>query len=155
MLEVCSRSSKKNRRTKRVTKIITKPTRVNCRSFNDFVERYSQTITHYMVNKEDSPTLTLKEGEEPVQLIDEKELTEVKFVSDKEEAMKNTPGNISIYNNNSNRWSLIDGANVTIGVTSFTRTMLESQDEIDGEEDKKEKFAKGLAKLLKNLYKDK
>ena len=64
-----------------IAKLIEEPKIVLCSSFNDFVERFTKTLSYFWVDKTKSPTLKWKNEHEPIPfLIDETELSIVHYV---------------------------------------------------------------------------
>ena len=107
----------------KVAQLITTPTVVKARSFNEFIERYG-SLTHYLVDASESPSLLDDPALEP--LIDEANLTRYQFLSD---GQKPVAGMMSIHYGTKYEVSLLSdssvGGSITIG--SLNQGLIESE----------------------------
>ena len=115
------------RRKKKFAKIITKPTQVKCKSFNEFIER-NFSLTYFWVNACESPSLSRNPNDPPEDLIDQfydnSQIEQVNYYSDSGEPV-NEDRVINVHIGPKNYNSLMSGCSVRSGalvnVEDFTQ----------------------------------
>ena len=96
----------------KVAKIISSPKLVDCRSFNDFVERYA-SVTYFWVEANESSSFRRTENDPaPRQLIDPAELMTVQYLSQNQKPIR---GVMNVHIGTKNNFSLMSDCSIGSG----------------------------------------